>query len=70
LAIEPSIVAGAGGAHYVAWVDGRNGNDEIYVAKYTAGSGWSELAGSAGGGGISYTSSSSRPSITLDAATQ
>ncbi|HEV8608216.1 MAG TPA: right-handed parallel beta-helix repeat-containing protein, partial [Tepidisphaeraceae bacterium] len=67
LAIEPAVIAGAGGVHYVAWVDGRNGNDEIYVAKYTGGGTWSELAGSAGEGGISYTSSSSRrPSIALD----
>src|SRR5207249_1694547 len=67
-AIEPSIVIGSGNVKYVAWSDARRGNDEIYVAKYTPGTGWQQLAGSAEEGGVSNAlASSRRPSITLGA---
>jgi len=71
IAIEPAVAVSATGTQYVAWVDGRNGNHEIYIARYTPGGGWEELDGSASGGGISQTlSSSRRPSIALNAAGQ
>ncbi len=65
--IEESVAADATG-RYVAWADARNGNFEVYVARYTAGA-WQMLSGSAQDGGVSNTSTSSRrPSITLDTA--
>ncbi len=65
LSLEPSVVAAAD-AQYVAWADSRNGNFEIYVARHGS-IGWSEMVGSAQGGGVSRTSGSSRsPSIALD----
>jgi len=50
---------------YVAWVDWRNGNSEIYLAYYVKESGtWQEVFGSASGGGISHDAQQSRrPSI-------
>ncbi|MCP4707532.1 MAG: hypothetical protein GY869_02815, partial [Planctomycetes bacterium] len=63
--MEPDIVAGAGDVQYVAWVEGRNDNQEIYVARHDAG-GWQQLAGSGEQGGVSDTiGSSHRPSISL-----
>ncbi len=57
----------AAGERFVAWADSRSGNYEIYVARQTA-SGWEELAGSAGFGGVSDSlTASRRPGITLDA---
>ena len=68
LSVDASIAA-LNGAIYVAWADIRTGNWEIYVAKYTAAAGWTELSGSASNGGISESTSraSRRPSIALDA---
>ena len=67
LAFEPAIATDLDGARYVAWVDGRNGNFEVYVARHTDNGGWEQLAGSAERGGISNTvSSSRRPSIVID----
>ncbi|MEX2185792.1 MAG: right-handed parallel beta-helix repeat-containing protein [Pirellulales bacterium] len=66
--MESSITVAADGSQYVAWVDNRHGNYEIYVARHSAGSAWQELAGSASGGGVSNTTGSSRrPSIVLGA---
>ncbi|HEV8292420.1 MAG TPA: right-handed parallel beta-helix repeat-containing protein, partial [Tepidisphaeraceae bacterium] len=66
-ALEETVAAGTSG-RYIAWADARNGNFEVYVARYTA-SGWEMLSGSAQDGGVSSTSTSSRrPSITLDGA--
>jgi Ca2+-binding RTX toxin-like protein len=68
LGLEPSVAIDAGGNQYVAWVDSRNGNYEVYVAKHSAAGGWSELAGSGSEGGISKTATSSRrPSIAIGA---
>ena len=67
LALESVIATDAAGARYVAWVDGRNGNFDVYVAKNTDGAGWEQLAGSAERGGVSNTATSSRrPSIVID----
>ena len=64
LSLEPSVMATAD-ARYVAWSDSRNGNFEIYVARHINGA-WEPLSGTAGHGGISSSSGSSRrPSITL-----
>ena len=64
-AIEPSI-ATSGSAQFVAWADNRGGAYQIYVAEHTA-SGWTQLANSAQGGGISNTTGDSRrPLITHD----
>lgn len=66
IGLEPSIAVDAVGTRYVAWVDSRIGNDEIYVARHTNGNGWQMLAGSAEEGGISNTAGSSRrPTIVL-----
>ncbi len=66
--IAPDVDVLAGnGERYVAWADSRSGNYEIYVARQD-GSGWTELAGSAGFGGVSDTlTASRRPSLSLDA---
>ncbi|HEY7118485.1 MAG TPA: NosD domain-containing protein, partial [Tepidisphaeraceae bacterium] len=67
-ATDSAIATSAAGTQYLAWADNRSGNYEIYVAKHTAGQ-WLELAGSAHGGGISGTATSSRrPAITIDGA--
>ncbi|MEX2171197.1 MAG: right-handed parallel beta-helix repeat-containing protein [Pirellulales bacterium] len=77
IAQEPSLVVDASGVMYAAWVDGRHGNYEIYVAKHIPGVGWQELAGGAGfstlsgsasEGGVSNTAGSSRrPSLAIGA---
>ncbi|TWU57910.1 dockerin type I domain-containing protein [Rubripirellula reticaptiva] len=63
--IEQAIYTDEDGV-YVAWVDFRNGNSEIYVARHLYGTGvWQEIGGSASGGGISNDSEQSRrPTIT------
>jgi Ca2+-binding RTX toxin-like protein len=67
--LEQSVFATEGGA-YVAWVDWRNGNTEIYVAYHDNDIGeWQSLVGiglnnSASGGGISNdTNQSRRPTL-------
>ncbi len=68
LALEPSIATDSLGNRYIAWVDGRNGNYEIYVAVLSSAGVWSQLAGSAQDGGVSNTlTSSRRPSIAVGA---
>ncbi|MEL6105485.1 MAG: right-handed parallel beta-helix repeat-containing protein, partial [Planctomycetota bacterium] len=63
---SPSI-ASFGGETFVAWSDSRSGNQQIYVARHDV-SGWNELGGSAGLGGISDSAgASSQPSIVVDA---
>lgn len=63
--LEQAVLATDSGV-YVAWVDWRNGNTEIYVAYHPIGYGtWTELSGfgtsgSASGGGISNDSQQSR----------
>jgi len=70
-ALAPSMVAtgsGAGAVQYVAWADDRNGTYQIYVARDSV-SGWTQLAGSAQGGGISNGGGDClSPTIALDAA--
>jgi Ca2+-binding RTX toxin-like protein len=69
LSIEPAVVAGDSGI-FAAWADNRNGNFEIYVARYQSGN-WVELGGSAHAGGVSHSAAPSRqPSIVLDSAGQ
>ncbi len=59
LAIAPN------GQAYAAWMDSSAGNQEVYVRRWN-GSEWEQLAGSAGGGGITNTPTrSGRPSIAL-----
>ena len=63
--LEQSLFATVDGV-YVAWVDWRNGNSEIYIAYHSYGVGeWTPLAGfggadSASGGGISNDANQSR----------
>lgn len=63
---EESVYVDNFGTVYIAWVDWRNGNSEIYVAYHPAGlGGWTPLPGfgaynSASGGGISNDASQSR----------
>jgi hypothetical protein len=61
---EEAVYAADGGT-YVAWVDARSGNYEIYLAFHGDVSGdWIEINGSASGGGISNDDDQSRrPSI-------
>ena len=67
--IEPTVAVADDGTRYVAWVDGRNGNQEVYVARHTDASGWQSLAGSSESGGVSQTPGESRrPSLAIDAA--
>ncbi|MCW5625825.1 MAG: hypothetical protein KIT73_14025, partial [Burkholderiales bacterium] len=67
LSREPVIATGPSGT-YVAWVDTRDGNPEIYVARHGV-DGWTSLAGSAGNGGISRSATVSlAPSLAVDAA--
>jgi hypothetical protein len=56
---EVAVGADEAGAPLVAWTDERTGALEIYLARWS-GEGWSELSGSAGGGGVSNSSSPSR----------
>ncbi len=66
LSIEPAVATAPGGLIYSVWSDNRNGNFEIYLTQHQNGV-WSELSGSAHGGGLSNTATSSRrPSITVD----
>ena len=53
-----AIAAGPGNTLYVAWSDTSAGDAEIYLRRWD-GSAWSELGGSAGGGGISNNSGDS-----------
>ncbi|WP_149497533.1 right-handed parallel beta-helix repeat-containing protein [Roseiconus lacunae] len=62
-----SVIAVDGTARYVAWNDDRSGVFQIYVAKHDTNTGWIELDGSAGFGGISNSeTSSTEPSIVID----
>lgn len=54
----PAIAVTSGGTFYVAWSDESNENDEIYVKRWD-GVSWTELNGSASGGGVSSNSGSS-----------
>ena len=53
-----ALAAGPGGVLYVAWSDISAGDAEIYLRRWD-GAAWSELGGSAGGGGISNNSGDS-----------
>ena len=67
-AIDPTIAVSPSGHVYAAWSDARNGNFEIYVARWN-GTAWQELAGSAAQGGLSRSVASSlRPSLNFNAA--
>ncbi|MCC6640239.1 MAG: right-handed parallel beta-helix repeat-containing protein, partial [Deltaproteobacteria bacterium] len=64
--VDPALAIDALGQIWAAWADARNGSFEIYVARRGAG-GWESVAGSASGGGISRSASSSRrPVIAID----
>lgn len=78
-AVELTMAIDSAGVRYAAWADSRNGNFEIYVAKYVMGAGWQEMSaatssqagGSASEGGISRTPESSRrPSLAIGADNQ
>jgi len=61
-----AVATGPNNHLYVAWSDDSSGNAEIYL-RYWNGSDWSELGGSAGGGGISANSGASLwPSVAVD----
>ena len=64
-ALEPDIAV-EGDTVFVAWVDGRHGNYEVFVGTWDPLNGWQQLAGSAEAGGVSATETSSRrPSIAI-----
>ncbi|WP_077037069.1 calcium-binding protein, partial [Pelomonas sp. KK5] len=67
LSLDPAVAAGAAGQQYVAWSDSRNGNLEIYVARWD-GANWTMLGGSAQQGGVSASTNagSTKPSIIVD----
>ena len=70
LSIEPTVAV-YGTARYVAWVDARFGNYEIYVARHTDIDGWQQLDGSAEQGGITVSQDSSRrPVIAINSTGQ
>jgi len=67
LGIESNIALDGSGNLYAAWVDSRNGNFEIYVARKIAGGDWEQLGTSAEQGGISSSEfESRRPAISID----
>jgi hypothetical protein len=39
-ALEPNAAVASDGTRYMAWVDGRSGNYQIYVARHTSADGW------------------------------
>jgi hypothetical protein len=60
-----ALAAGPGNTLYVAWSDSSTGDAEIYLRRWD-GAAWSELGGSASGGGISNNSGdSSWPSVAV-----
>jgi len=60
-----SLAAGPNNTLYLAWSDTSSGNAEIYLRRWD-GAAWSELGGSAGGGGISNNSGASLwPSVAV-----
>src|SRR5690606_23302480 len=66
LSFSPAVATGAGGA-VVVWADSRNGNLDIHAARHTA-LGWTQLAGSSTGGGISASSDPAyAPSVAIAA---
>ena len=66
-AIEPTLAVSATGQVIATWSDARNGNYEIYVARWD-GTQWTGLAGSHQLGGVSNTDGSSQhPSLTINA---
>ncbi|MEQ1828011.1 MAG: right-handed parallel beta-helix repeat-containing protein, partial [Pirellula sp.] len=69
-AIDPAIAISPAGQVFTAWSDARNGNYEIYVAKWN-GNAWQGLAGSDQHGGVSNSvGTSQHPSLTTNAAGQ
>lgn len=64
--ILPSLAITSDGVPYVAWQDNSDGDDEIYVRKWT-GTAWTEVGtGSASGGGISNNAGySAAPSLAI-----
>ncbi len=69
-AVDPQIVVSPAGQVYATWSDGRNGNYEVYVAKWD-GNSWQGLASSDRHGGISNSvGTSQHPSLTVNAAGQ
>ncbi|WP_372898299.1 NosD domain-containing protein, partial [Stieleria sp.] len=65
-ASQPAVVTDATGARYVAWVDGRSGRQEIYVARHTDAAGWESIGAGAEGGGVSNSAAAStQPTLAL-----
>ncbi len=61
----PSLAIAPDNTPYVAWTDSSSGNNEIYL-RYWNGSIWTELGGSASGGGISNNNGQSgTPSLAI-----
>lgn len=61
-----AMAAGPNNRLYVAWSDDSSGDAEIYLRRWD-GSNWSDLGGSAGGGGISNNSGASLwPAVAVD----
>ena len=68
LGAESTIAVDPSGTIYMAWVDRRHGNAEIYVSRRVAGNDWEQFGASSEQGGISQSESESRsPAIALDA---
>lgn len=66
ISILPSLALDASGNPAVAWDDDTDGDNEIYLKRWT-GTSWVELSSSASGGGVSSnTGFSSEPSLAVD----
>jgi len=56
---SPHIVLDNNEIPYIIWTDTTSGNNEIYISKWTSGTGWTKMDGTAGYDNISNTSGSS-----------
>ena len=68
-ASDPAVAIGPDATRYLAWVDRRNGSEQIYVASYGDIDGWQSLGGSHFGGGVSNSFGASiQPTTAIDSA--
>ncbi|HDQ22777.1 MAG TPA: hypothetical protein ENN28_02255, partial [Candidatus Uhrbacteria bacterium] len=71
VSIVPLMQLDAGNNPLVVWQDDSEGNYEVYVSKWTAGTGWTKMDGTPGYDNISNNSGNSRtPIIRLDSSGQ
>jgi hypothetical protein len=64
---KPSVACDPAGRLYVAWSEHTGMNWAIYLKVFVPGSGWTELAGSATGGGVSNNTMDARcPAVAVD----